>query len=131
MTRKESKESIGLEYVLNLLVDFYELPAGIKKIPKATCKIISINSLHFNITAKEVQTDGKIIPLTRNEFDILYTIARKKGEPIPEDKIFDDIWGDEKNYFPGVLSKPISNLRAKIHPIELKIKYSQGYYLYG
>ena len=58
--------------------------------------------------------DGKDIPLTRTEFDLLVELTRHLGQVLPRDTLLDRIWGYDYLGDSRLVDVAIGRLRAKI-----------------
>jgi len=53
-----------------------------------------INNLTIDLINRQVQRDGKILPLTSKYFDVLCFLLSRHGRLVTRDEIFDRIWGE-------------------------------------
>lgn len=111
---------------------FYEFPVGQTKIircPPVVNKIININGIYFNLTDKRVHYNDRILRLSAAQVDIFYTIARRRGTVVSEKTIFDEVWGDEREFKREVVSNYVRHIRKVIGKRAIKTKNREGYYL--
>jgi DNA-binding response OmpR family regulator len=71
------------------------------------------------------------LELTRNEFKILYTLMKDKGQIVSRDKIMRALWEDESFVDDNTLTVNINRLRKKLEDLGLadyiQTKKGQGY----
>lgn len=67
---------------------------------------------------RPVKANGKDIPLTRKEFDLLATLTSKAGRVLSIPFLLETVWGyDPANYNdPGTVEVHVSHLRKKLGP---------------
>lgn len=97
----------------------------------AFSNIIEHNGVVLNIKDSSVIFKGKKVELTKNEFRILYTLMKDKGEIISRDKIMKALWEDESFIDDNTLTVNINRLRKKLEDFGLtnfiQTKKGQGY----
>jgi DNA-binding response OmpR family regulator len=72
-----------------------------------------IGGLTIDFTARRVVRDGVEVPLTRKEFDILATLARRPGIAVGRDRIIIEVW-QTSWVGPHVLDVHMAALRGKL-----------------
>ena len=70
--------------------------------------------LEINLPARRVVKNGREVPLTRKEFDILALLVGREGEVITRDEFLNLIWGEDVNVTHRVIDTHLSSLRRKI-----------------
>ena len=75
-----------------------------------------VGRLAIDAGARDVQVDGRAVPLTHYEFELLLTLARAAGRPLSRDQLLDALKGEEYDTFDRSIDVHISNLRAKLEP---------------
>jgi len=80
--------------------------------PTATEETV-IGSLVIDFGARRVSHNDTEITLTRKEFDILATLARRPGVAVPRDRIIMEVWQTEW-VGPHVLDVHMASLRGKL-----------------
>jgi two-component system OmpR family response regulator len=94
-------------------------------------KIITVRDLEVNITRREVQRAGVIIPLRRKEFDILEYLVVNHGHVLTRTMILDHVWEAGTEGWNNTVDVHIKYLRDKIdRPFEkplIKTAYGVGY----
>lgn len=85
----------------------------------------------LNLKDSSVMLKDKKLELTRNEFKILYTLMKQKGEIVSRDRIMRALWEDESFVDDNTLTVNINRLRKKLEDLELidfiQTKKGQGY----
>jgi len=78
--------------------------------------VININSLVVDLDKRTVTSNGTLINLTRNEYDILSFLILNKNRVVTRLQISEHIWGDiiEENYNSNYVDVHIKNLRKKL-----------------
>lgn len=97
----------------------------------AFSNIIEDNGVVLNIKDSSVFFKDNKSELTKNEFKILYTLMKEKGEIVSRDKIMRALWEDESFVDDNTLTVNINRLRKKLEDLGLtdyvQTKKGQGY----
>ncbi len=97
----------------------------------AFSNIIEHNGAVLNIKDNSIIFNNRKLELTKNEFRILYTLMKDKGEIISRDKIMRALWEDESFIDDNTLTVNINRLRKKLEDFGLvdyiQTKKGQGY----
>ena len=96
------------------------MPAAGATRPPGAEPALELGRLVIDPGARTVTVDGQPVPLTRTEFDLLYTLARHRGQTLGRQQILDrlrggDYFGDER-----VVDSHVRNLREKLEPFGLR-----------
>jgi two-component system response regulator MtrA len=75
---------------------------------------IRLGALDIDIAGRTVTRDGRDIPLTRTEFDLLVDLARHAGQVLARDTLLDRIWGYDYLGDSRLVDVAVGRLRAKI-----------------
>jgi len=75
---------------------------------------ISIADLQIDVNAHEVTRAGKVIALTRLEFDLLVALAREPGRVFSRDALLSEVWGYRHSTDTRLVNVHVQRLRAKI-----------------
>lgn len=75
---------------------------------------INIGVLSISSKARTVKRDGKEIMLTPKEFDILYFLAKNRGEVFTKEQIYKAVWDDTYLLDDSNIMAFIRKLRKKI-----------------
>lgn len=79
------------------------------------------------LESREVEIDGKLIILTRTEFDLLVFLSKSIGRVFTRDELLDQVWG--YNHYPTTrtVDTHILQLRQKLPGIEIETLRGVGY----
>ncbi len=77
---------------------------------------IRCGELEIFAKSRKVTRDGKEISLTPKEFDILYFLARNRGEVFTKEQIYQAVWENEYLLDDSNVMAFIRKLRKKIEP---------------
>ncbi|MFG3555780.1 response regulator transcription factor [Micromonospora sp. NPDC047557] len=82
------------------------------------CDVIDVAGLRIDLTARTVHVDARPVSLTRKEFDILASLARRPGFALTRERIILDVW---QTTWSGrhTLAVHVAALRAKLGRPEL------------
>ena len=76
--------------------------------------LLKISDLSIDFNAHEVSRAGKVIALTRLEFDLLVAIAREPGRVFTRDALLSEVWGYRHSTDTRLVNVHVQRLRAKI-----------------
>lgn len=79
--------------------------------PEATLRL---GPLHIDPAGRTVSRDGRDIPLTRTEFELLVELARRPGQVFTREVLLDRIWGYDYLGDSRLVDVAIGRLRAKV-----------------
>lgn len=94
-----------------LLIDIADGLATETAVPVITCKDLVIDP-----RARKVWRAGIDISLTPKEFDILYFLAKNRGEVFTKEQIYQAVWGEEYLLDSSNIMAFIRKLRKKLEP---------------
>lgn len=77
---------------------------------------IRCGTLSIDLRLRRVIRDGKEISLTPKEFDILYFLARNRGEVFTKEQIYQAVWESDYLLDDSNIMAFIRKLRRKIEP---------------
>lgn len=99
-----------------------------KEIEKIDC-----DGFTLNIAERVIEKDEQKIELTKNEYTILYYLAKNRGKIVSRDEIMDYLWESEEFIDDNTLSVNVKRLRAKLEELGLmdriETRRGQGYIL--
>jgi two-component system response regulator MtrA len=75
---------------------------------------IRLGSLEIDPAGRTVARDGREIPLTRTEFDLLVELARRPGQVFSREQLLDRIWGYDYLGDSRLVDVAVGRLRAKV-----------------
>ncbi|WP_119327381.1 response regulator transcription factor [Companilactobacillus musae] len=111
-----------------------ELLARIEVVLRRTSNQVKEKNFQLNTDVKGLIIDGKEIPLTKKEYELLEFLLRNKGIVVSREQIFDNVWGINSNSQMRMVDIQISHLRDKIeqdtkNPQIIKTVHGFGYIL--
>lgn len=133
VSAKESKEDklngllLGADDYIEKPYDIDILLAKVKGIFKrrySTDEIVDGN-IHLDKVGRHLYADGKEIPVTAKELDLLLYLMENKGKVLPKEELFNKIWGFDSNSEPQTLTVHIKWLREKLESNPKKPKRIQ------
>lgn len=77
---------------------------------------IRIGELEINPKSRRVIVSGKEVSLTPKEFDILYFLAKNRGEVFTKEQIYRAVWSEDYLLDDSNIMAFIRKLRKKIEP---------------
>ena len=75
---------------------------------------LHLGALTIDVAGRTVERDGREIPLTRTEFDLLTELTRHAGQVLTRDVLLDRIWGYDYLGDSRLVDVAIQRLRAKV-----------------
>lgn len=75
---------------------------------------LRLGPLDIDLAGRTVARDGRDIPLTRTEFDLLADLARHAGQVLDRDTLLDRIWGYDYLGDSRLVDVAVGRLRAKV-----------------
>jgi len=95
-----------------------ELVARIKvrlrRVPAEPTDSLQLGRVKIDQVAHTINRDGKIIPLTRLEFDLLVALAKEPGRVFTREALLSEVWGYQHATDTRLVNVHIQRLRAKI-----------------
>ena len=76
--------------------------------------LLTISDITIDVNAHEVTRAGKVIALTRLEFDLLVALAREPGRVFSRDALLSEVWGYRHSTDTRLVNVHVQRLRAKI-----------------
>lgn len=76
--------------------------------------LLTISDLSIDVNAHEVTRAGRVIALTRLEFDLLVALARDPGRVFSRDALLSEVWGYRHSTDTRLVNVHVQRLRAKI-----------------
>ncbi|MEQ1821413.1 MAG: response regulator transcription factor [Fimbriimonadaceae bacterium] len=90
-----------------------------------------IGDLRVDHETRGVELNGKAVPLTTKEFDLIAYLAKNLGRAISRDQLFESVWGYEMDYNTNSLDVYIYRIRRKIEVDPNRPRYLQTMRGYG
>jgi len=102
-----------------------ELILRVKSLLKRTSKKVNEGKLSYrdivlDKSTRELSVDGKIIEVTKLEFDLLSEFILNKNSVLDRDYLLENVWGDSENYQYKTVNVAINRLKEKIDPDKSK-----------
>lgn len=92
---------------------------------------VSFGTLVLDLTNKSCTVDGKEVPLTKKEFEILSLLLRNTGRVFSREELLSQVWSDDVIVVDRTIDVNITRLRRKIAPygknIVTRIGYGYGF----
>jgi two-component system response regulator MtrA len=101
----------------------YEVPELVARIRAALRRVgrrsddaerLSLGPVVIDVAGRTASRDGRDVPLTRTEFDLLVELVRHAGQVLTRDVLLDRIWGYDYLGDSRLVDVAIQRLRAKI-----------------
>lgn len=85
--------------------------------------VVSVNGVQFYLKEKKAYYGGKELGLTKSEYAICEYLALNHGQVFSKDRIYEHVFGYEKESDNSVITEHVKNIRAKskkagVEPIE-------------
>jgi len=80
---------------------------------------VRLGRLHLDPAARRVHVDGREVPLTRKEFDLLAVLVREPGLVFRREQIIAEVWGTHDDSARRTLEVHMASLRSKLGAPEL------------
>jgi two-component system, OmpR family, response regulator MtrA len=77
---------------------------------------LALGPLSIDLAGRTVTRDGREIPLTRTEFDLLVELAQRPGQVLSRDQLLDRVWGYDYLGDSRLVDVAIGRLRSKVEP---------------
>lgn len=106
----------GLSELLDGTANSLMLELGEEEISLPVSDTIRCGELSIDPRLRRVIRDGREIPLTPKEFDILYFLARNRGEVFTKEQIYQAVWEGDYLLDDSNIMAFIRKLRKKIEP---------------
>lgn len=140
VSAKESKEDklngllLGADDYIEKPYDIDILLAKVKGIFKrrySTDEIVDGN-IRLDKVGRHLYADGKEVPVTTKELDLLLYLMENKGKVLPKEELFNKIWGFDSDSEPQTLTVHIKWLREKLEknpkkPERIQTVWGVGY----
>jgi len=76
--------------------------------------LLTIADLTIDVNAHEIKRAGKLIVLTRLEFDLLVALVREPGRVFSRDALLSEVWGYRHSTDTRLVNVHVQRLRSKI-----------------
>ena len=85
----------------------------LRRVPSSTAAL-TLGEVSIDFVAHEVKRDGRVIALTRLEFDLLAALAREPGRVFTRDALLSEVWGYRQTSDTRLVTVHVQRLRSKI-----------------
>jgi len=82
--------------------------------PAAVAEPVTFGPLAIDLAGRTVARDGREVPLTRTEFDLLVELTQRPGQVLSRDQLLDRVWGYDYLGDSRLVDVAIGRLRSKI-----------------
>lgn len=106
----------GMKNLMDGITSSLMLEIGDDEVQPFTKDSLQCGSLSIDLRLRRVIRDGKEIALTPKEFDILYFLARNRGEVFTKEQIYKAVWENDYLLDDSNIMAFIRKLRKKIEP---------------
>ena len=103
-----------------------------KKIQKPDFIGLDFGELALDASSREVTLEGRVVPLTTREFDLLWFLASNPRRVFSRSHLMDRVWGHTPALDTGTVTVHIRRLREKLEsdpgaPTHLQTVWGVGY----
>jgi DNA-binding response OmpR family regulator len=82
--------------------------------PQDGREVIAVGGLRIDLAKRTVELDGRQVPLTYVEFELLRTLAAKPGRVFTRQGLLETLWGDSAYREPRTIDVHVRHLREKL-----------------
>lgn len=111
------------------------LRAMLRRAPQAVTTVLRRGNLSFDITSREVDVGGRIIPISRRELAVLECLMRRYGHVVPRSVLEESVYGFDDDVSPNSIEVAVSRLRKSLRSVDAEIQIltlrGVGYVLKG
>ncbi len=117
----------------NLQILLAKIAGLLKRNQGANIERIDCKEFYLNTASRTLERENNKIELTKNEYNIMYFLAKHQGQVVSRDEIMDYLWESEEFIDDNTLSVNIKRLRTKLEELGTKdlieTRRGQGYLL--
>jgi DNA-binding response OmpR family regulator len=88
-------------------------------------RTIEAGSLRVDPERRSVESDGRAIPMTTLEFDLLYFLAARPGKVFSREALMTQVWGSDRVVDERSIDSLVSRLRRKLESDPASPRYLQ------
>ncbi len=90
-----------------------------------TERVLELEGLRIDPGRRTVERDGRPVPLTTLEFDLLYFLASRPGRVFSREALMDHVWGSDRVVDDRSIDSLVSRVRRKLEVDPAKPRYLQ------
>ena len=117
----------------NLQILLAKIAGLLKRNQGINIERIDCKEFYLNTASRTLERENNKIELTKNEYNIMYFLAKHQGQVVSRDEIMDYLWESEEFIDDNTLSVNIKRLRTKLEELGTKdlieTRRGQGYLL--
>jgi DNA-binding response OmpR family regulator len=87
--------------------------------------LLEIGGLRIDPARRTLERDGRPVPLTTLEFDLLYFLASRPGRVFDRDALMEHVWGSDRVVDDRSIDSLVSRVRRKLEADPSKPRYLQ------
>jgi DNA-binding response OmpR family regulator len=92
---------------------------------------LTVGDLSLDLSAREVRVAGRLVELTRTEFDVLAALARQPRRAFSRDQLTEQVWGPTWFGDPHLVDVHVGHVRRKLRDDPANPAYVQTVRGYG
>lgn len=124
---------LGADDYISKPFSIREVKARIKAVLRRTTpttETLAYEGLVLDTNRKTVTVNGKEVPFTRTEFDLLQLLMEERGKVLSRQELIDKVWPKDVLVLDRTVDVNITRLRKKIEPYANRIvtRLRYGYY---
>ena len=81
---------------------------------------LNFERIKFDLSAKELEVDGKVVSLTKTEYLICEYLARHRGQVFSREQIYEAVFSLDGESDNSTIATHIKNIRAKLGRLEVQ-----------
>lgn len=118
VTDKVSGLDLGADDYLTKPFAFEELVARLRALVRRAARvsepILRVADLELDTVKRVATRGGRPVALSPTEYAVLELLMRYAGQPVSKARIFQSVWGDERDAFSNVVEVYVNYLRRKL-----------------
>ncbi|MGP3980437.1 response regulator transcription factor [Streptomyces sp. KR80] len=88
---------------------------------------LTVDGVEIDLGRRTVAVDGRLVALTRKEFDVLALLARAGGAAVPRDRIVVEVWQTTYEGMSRTLDVHVATMRGKLGRASGLVQTVRGY----
>ena len=102
------------EFIARVTAVLRRVSGGPRETERATTGIVTSSDVTLDPDRRQTRVRGRLVTLTKQEFDILYLLASRRGIVFSRSAIIAKVWGGDTYVTERTVDSVISRLRRKI-----------------